>query len=141
MHIMPDMPLCYIQALPDPDHVRVMETHISWVLLAGDFAYKLKKPLTLPFLDYGTVEKRRACCAAELHLNRRFAPELYLEVVELAGEPAVKMRRFDEELRLDHVCARGALTTAQLSQLARTLVAFQATAAVPPEPTFGSPQT
>ena len=141
MHIMPDMPRSYIQALLDPAHVSVVETHISWVLLADEYAYKLKKPVTLPFLDYGTVEKRRACCAAELHLNRRFAPELYLEVVELAGEPAVKMRRFDEELRLDHVCARGALTTAQLSQLARTLVAFQATAAVPPEPTFGSPQT
>jgi aminoglycoside phosphotransferase family enzyme/predicted kinase len=138
---MPDMPRSYIQALPDPAHVSVVETHISWVLLAGEYAYKLKKPVTLPFLDYGTLEKRRACCAAELHLNRRFAPELYLEVVELAGEPAVKMRRFDEALRLDHVCARGALTTAQLGQLAHSLAAFQDAAAVPPAPTFGAPQT
>ncbi|MBU3909803.1 MAG: AAA family ATPase [Gammaproteobacteria bacterium] len=135
------MPHSYIQAMPDPDHVQVMETHISWVLLAGEFAYKLKKPVTLPFLDYGTIEKRRACCAAELHLNRRFAPELYLEVVELAGEPAVKMRRFAEEQRLDHVCARGALTSAQLSQLARSLAAFQNAAAVTSAPTFGSPET
>ena len=148
MAIMPDMPDSFIRALPDPDHVQLIETHISWVLLAGEFAYKLKKPVTLPFLDYGTVEKRRACCAAELRLNRRFAPDLYLEVVELAGEPAVKMRRFAEEQRLDHVCARGELTTAQLSQLAITLATFQAAAAVPhaghsisAAPTFGAPQT
>jgi uncharacterized protein len=138
---MPDAPLPFIQALPDPAHVTVVETHISWVLLAGAFAYKLKKPVTLPFLDYGTLEKRRACCAEELRLNRRFAPDLYLDVVELAGEPAVKMRRFDEALRLDHVCKHGALTTDQLSSFARDLVSFQATAAVPPAPSFGAPVT
>lgn len=138
---MPDAPLPFIQALPDPAHVTVVETHISWVLLAGEFAYKIKKPLTLPFLDYSSDEKRRVCCAAELRLNRRFAPALYLDVVELAGEPAVKMCRFDEALRLDHVCKRGELTVAQLSQFARTLVDFQTQAAVPPAPTFGSPQT
>lgn len=138
---MPDAPLPFIQALPDPAHVTVVETHISWVLLAGAFAYKLKKPVTLPFLDYGTVEKRRACCTAELRLNRRFAPDLYLDAVELAGEPAVKMRRFDETLRLDHVCKRATLTVEQLSGFARTLADFQAKAAVPPEPTFGAPAT
>ncbi|MDP1652226.1 MAG: AAA family ATPase [Rhodocyclaceae bacterium] len=138
---MPDAPFPFIQALPDPNRVEVMETHISWVLLAGGFAYKIKKPVTLPFLDYGTVEKRRVCCEAELRLNRRFAPELYLDVVELAGEPAVKMRRFDEALRIDHVCKRGELTVEQLSSFARDLVSFQATAAVPQAPTFGAPAT
>lgn len=141
-------PAAILAALPLPLEACI-ETHISWVLLAGDFAYKLKKPLTLPFLDYGTVEKRRACCAAELRLNRRFAPALYLEVVDLAGEPAVKMQRFDAALRLDQVCRRGALTLAQLSQFARDLTAFQAAAAVPaaghciaPAPTFfGTPAT
>ncbi len=119
-----------------------IETHISWVLLAGEFAYKIKKPVTLPFLDYGSVDKRRACCAAELRLNRRFAPGLYLEVVDLAGEPAVKMRRFDEQLRLDHVCRRGALTTEQLTGLACRLAAFQAQAAVASADTpFGTPAT
>jgi aminoglycoside phosphotransferase family enzyme/predicted kinase len=107
-----------------------IETHISWVLLAGEFAYKIKKPVTLPFLDYGTLEMRRACCAAELRLNRRFAPALYIEVVDLAGEPAVKMQRFDEAQRLDHVCRRGELTTEQLTGLARRLFVFQAQAAV-----------
>jgi aminoglycoside phosphotransferase family enzyme/predicted kinase len=132
-------PSAVLAALPSID--ASVETHISWVLLAGEFAWKVKKPVTLPFLDYGTVEQRRACCREELRLNRRFAPDLYLEVAELAGEPAVKMRRFDEEQRLDHVCARGDLTGAQLAAFARDIAAFQRTAAVPPEPTFGSPET
>ena len=127
--------------LPHPvERVELMETHISWVLLAGAFAYKIKKPVTLPFLDYGTLERRRACCEAELRLNRRYAPDLYLEVVEFDGEPAVKMRRFDETGRLDHVSARGELTAAQLSELARMVVAFHGNAAVAATDTrFGEP--
>lgn len=115
------------------------ETHISWVLLAGAYAYKLKKPVTLPFLDYGTIEQRRFFCHEELRLNRRFAPDLYLDVVELAGEPAVKMRRFDEAQRLDHVSSLGDLTGAHIVQLARDLVAFQAQAAIA-APEFGTPE-
>lgn len=137
MAIMPDAPQDFIAALPDPVSVEVVETHISWVLLAGEFAWKIKKPVTLPFLDYGTIEQRRACCREELRINRRFAPGLYLEVAELAGEPAVKMRRFAEALRLDHVCARGELNAAQLSQFARTLAEFQAAADIAPD--FGTP--
>jgi hypothetical protein len=122
-----------IAALPvPPDQVQVVETHISWVLLAGDYAYKFKKPVVLPFLDYGSPERRRADCEAELRLNRRYAPDLYLEVVDFDGEPAVKMRRFDEALRLDHVCARGELTPAHLSDLARTIADFHAAAAIAP---------
>jgi aminoglycoside phosphotransferase family enzyme/predicted kinase len=137
-----------IQTLLDPRRyphpvaqVDVLETHISWVLLAGEFAYKLKKPVTLPFLDYGTVEKRRACCHAELRLNRRYAPDLYLGVVEFDGEPAVKMRRFDELARLDHVSRRGELTPAHLSALARTIVAFHGAAeTAPANSRFGTPE-
>lgn len=129
-------------AIPPGTPVDCVATHISWVLLAGEFAWKIKQPVTLPFLDYGTRDQRRACCDAELRLNRRFAPDLYLDVVDLAGEPAVKMHRFDELLRLDHVCRRGALTPAHLTQLARALAAFQATAAVAAAPTFyGTPAT
>ena len=127
-----------LAALPAPC-VNVMETHISWVLLTREHAFKVKKPVTLPFLDYGTLEQRRVCCAAELRLNRRFAPELYLEVVDLAGEPAVKMKRFAEELRLDHVSSHGDLTGAHLTQLARDLTAFQSSAAVAPAG-FGAPE-
>ncbi len=136
-----------LQSLLDPrryphpaSNVELVETHISWLLLAGAFAYKIKKPVTLPFLDYGTVERRRACCAAELRLNRRYAPDLYLDVVEFEGEPAVKMRRFDEAGRLDHVCKRGELTPAHLTDLARTMTAIHAAAAIaPPDSRFGTP--
>lgn len=139
MSIMPDAPPSFIQALPAPCE-NVIETHISWVLLTREHAYKIKKPVTLPFLDYGTVEKRRHYCNEELRLNRRFAPELYLDVVELAGEPAVKMRRFPEAQRLDHVSSQGDLSGAQLTQLARDLAAFQGEAARA-TPGYGTPET
>jgi hypothetical protein len=127
-----------LAALPDPVEA-CRETHISWVLLAGPYAYKLKKPVTLPFLDYRTVEQRRFYCHEELRLNRRFAPGLYLDVVDLAGEPAVKMHRFDEAQRLDHVSSNGDLTGAHIAQLARDLVAFQSRATVA-VPEFGTPE-
>lgn len=125
-------------ALPDPVDA-LHETHISWVLLAGPYAYKIKKPVTLPFLDYGTVDQRRFFCHEELRLNRRFAPDLYLDVVELNGEPAVKMKRFDEAQRLDHVSSFGDLTGAHLAQLSHDLVAFQTQAALA-APEFGTPE-
>ena len=74
------------------DRVDVHETHISWVFLAGDRAYKLKKPLVLPFLDYGTPQRRREMCREEVRLNRRLAPDLYLgvrAVVATADGPAL----------------------------------------------------
>ena len=85
----------------------LIETHISWVILAGEFAYKIKKPVDLDFLDFSTLDLRRHFCAEELRLNRRFAPSLYLDVVAIGGSPAspiigqepaiewaVRMRRF-----------------------------------------------
>ena len=120
----------------------VVETHISWLLLAGDLAWKLKKPLTLPFLDYGTPALRRHFCTEELRLNRRFAPGLYLglDAVDGTEEWAVRMRRFPESQRLDHVCTRGELSLEQLSQLARLVVAFHDAAAVAgPDTRFGEP--
>jgi aminoglycoside phosphotransferase family enzyme/predicted kinase len=143
---------CY----PHPvSRVELVQTHISWVLLAGEFAYKIKKPVTLAFLDFGTLAQRRTCCADELRLNRRFAPDLYLELLAITGTPeapvldgtgipieyAVKMRRFDEAGRLDHVCARGELTPALLGALAQALASFHAAAAVaPPDSRFGTPE-
>src|SRR5512133_1309535 len=133
-----DLPLL-IHALLDPARypdgiarVELMQTHISWVLLAGDFAYKIKKPVKLSFLDFSTLALRHKYCQEELRLNRRFAPDLYLEVVGIYNTPqdprwqgpdapiefAVKMHRFDESNRLDHVCARGELRTRHLSDLA-----------------------
>lgn len=98
------------------DRVDVRETHISWVFLAGDRAYKLKKQLVLPFLDYGTPQRRREMCREEVRLNRRLAPDVYLGVravaaraggLELAAEDdpraidyVVEMRRYDERSTL-----------------------------------------
>src|SRR5574341_696619 len=77
-------PACY----PHPvAGVRALETHISWVLLTGDFAYKIKKPVYLGFLDFSTLGLRRHFCEEELRLNRRLAPELYLDLVEIRGTP------------------------------------------------------
>ena len=139
----------------DVREVKLVQTHVSWVLLAGAYAYKIKKPLKLPFLDFSTLERRRVCCQDELRLNCRFAPDIYLDVVGLfhtaedpcwsgAGEPieyAVRMRRFDEAGRLDRMCQRGALHADHLSDLAASLVDFHARAAVAPVASrFGLPQ-
>jgi aminoglycoside phosphotransferase family enzyme/predicted kinase len=151
-----------IRALLDPAAsplpgrpLSLMETHASWVVLAGERAYKLKKPITLPFLDYGTLEKRRAACEAELRYNRRFAPELYLGIVVLTGtaaapqcggsgeiiDYAVEMLRFDEASRLDHLAARGALTPAHMSLLAAEMVDFHRRAAIAPaDSSYGTPE-
>jgi len=149
-----------LRALLDPNRsplparpVELMETHASWVLLAGDYAYKIKKPITLPFLDYGTLAKRRACCEAELQLNRRYAPELYLEVAAIGGtaqapqwcgdaiEYAVKMRRFPEAARLDHLCAGNELTPDHASLLAAEIADFHGRAAVAAaDSRFGTPE-
>ncbi len=161
MYMKQDLPPL-IRALLDPQRyphmvrrVELVQTHISWVLLAGDFAYKIKKPLKLPFLDFSTLERRHACCQDELRLNSRFAPDIYLDVVSIThtaqdpriggpGTPieyAVRMRRFDEAGRLDRVCARGELTAAHLSDLADAVVAFHAGAPImPPASRFGTPR-
>jgi len=83
------------------EQLQLLETHISWIILTGPFAYKLKKPVNLGFLDYSTPERRRHFCYEELRLNRRLAPELYLGVVRLGDEYAVKMRQFPQEALLD----------------------------------------
>lgn len=150
-----------IQVLLEPERyphpvqrVELIETHASWLLLAGEFAYKIKKPITLPFLDYGTLEKRHTCCEDELRLNCRFAPDIYLGVIAIVGTPenprfdgdgaplefAVKMRRFDEAGRLDRVCARGELDSAQVTALAEAISTFHRDAAIASiESRFGSP--
>ena len=94
----------------------LIETHISWVFLAGDFAYKIKKPIQNSFLDYTTLALRKHYCEEELRLNQRFAKEIYLDVVAItssnactqiggSGEPieyAVQMKRFPADALLSH---------------------------------------
>ena len=70
-----------------PHRVRLIETHISWVLLAGKFAYKIKKAVNLEFLDFSTLAARRFYCEEELRINRRLAPQLYLDVIPIGGSP------------------------------------------------------
>ena len=65
--------------------IRCVETHISRVFLTGPYAYKVKKPVKLSFVDYSTAARRAACCREELRLNRRYAPGLYLDVVPIGG--------------------------------------------------------
>ncbi|HEY0663009.1 MAG TPA: aminoglycoside phosphotransferase, partial [Thiobacillaceae bacterium] len=84
-----------IESLRDPacyDHaagpVRLIETHISHLALSGEFAYKIKKPLDLGFLDFSSLDKRLHACEEEVRLNRRLAPTIYLGVVPVTGTPA-----------------------------------------------------
>ncbi len=150
-----------IAALHDPrryDHpverVALVETHISWVLLTGRYAYKIKKPVDLGFLDFSTLDKRRHFCEEELRLNRRLAPEIYLAVVPIAGTPsnpqlgggaaieyAVQMREFPQEAQLDRVLARGELKPGHIDDLATRLADFhQRTAVAGPDSPFGTPE-
>ncbi|MBS0395191.1 MAG: AAA family ATPase [Proteobacteria bacterium] len=122
----------------------LIETHVSWIVLAGDYAYKFKRPVRFPFLDYSTLPLRRAACEAEVLLNRRWAGRLYLGVAELvttrAGlrldaigtplEPAVRMRRFDRAQELDALLERAAATPDDLARLGTAVAAWQATAPV-----------
>ena len=112
-------------------HVQVIETHISWILLAGKFAYKIKKAVDLGFLDYTKLAARKQYCAEEIRLNRRTAPELYLDVVALGGTPdapvfggepafeyAVRMRRFAPDELFDRLLARDELSPCHIRYMA-----------------------
>lgn len=143
------------------DQVDCVQTHGAWVLLAGEQAYKIKKPVRLPFMDFGSLAQRRAACEAELRVNERFATSdpatrLYQRVLPITGTPespvlggdpgqaiewAVCMRRFPEDDRLDHVCDRNELTSTMVQALARQLAAFQSRAAVAPaDRDWGAPE-
>ena len=116
----------------------VHETHISWVLLAGDTAYKIKKPLRLPFVDYSSLEARRHFCQEELRLNQRLAPALYLGITRITGtrqapeldgsgpvlEVAVRMRRFPAGALFDEQLAAGTLQAGDIDRLAAMLARF-----------------
>lgn len=133
-----------IVALRDPavyphatKSVRIIETHISWIVLAGRYAYKIKKALDLGFLDTRTLASRHHDCTEELRLNRRLAPKLYLDVVPVGGsathpqlgmepaiEYAVRMRRFASGKTLDRLVTRGKVDAEYMDTLACTLARF-----------------
>ncbi len=139
-------PAAYPHPAPAP---RLIETHISWVILAGDYAYKLKKPVNLGFLDFSTLEKREHCCHEEVRLNSRLAPEIYLGVVPIAGTPsrvggegpvlewAVQMRAFPADATLDH---EAEITPEQIDAIADRVARFHEEIAVAPADSgFGLP--
>lgn len=144
-------PRCY----PHPSAaVRLIETHISWLLLTGEYAYKIKKPVDLGFADFSTLERRRHCCAEEVRLNRRFAPDIYLDVVPITGssehpriggagaaiEYAVRMREFAQDDLLDNRLRDGRLDAAHVDDLADTIARFHEHAArAPAESPYGAP--
>ncbi|MCU0840903.1 MAG: AAA family ATPase [Thiobacillaceae bacterium] len=125
----------FIAALRDRLGARLIETHISWVLVIATHAYKIKKPLDLGFLDFSTAERRRFCCAEEIRLNRRLAPHIYLDVVAVTGPEdspsiggegplldwAVRMRAFPADATLDR---EKELTAAQIDAIADRVAGF-----------------
>ena len=132
----------------------ILETHISYVLLTGPYAYKFKKPVDLGFLDFSTLEKRRFYCEEELRLNRRLAPELYCAVVSITGseqspelggngpaiEYGVKMVQFRADAQLDQVLERGQLAPRHINELAVQVAHFHQNSAVAGAHTvFGTP--
>ena len=134
-----------VRALCASLSAELIETHISYVLLVGAEAYKIKKALDLGFLDFTTLDSRRHYCAEELRLNRRLAPQLYLDLVAVAGtaqapafaaadaaeaiEYAVHMRRFDQEALYDSLARRGQLGRQHIDALAAVLAEFHRLAA------------
>ena len=138
----------------DIRNLRVVETHISWVLLTGEYAYKIKKAVDFGFLDYSTLEIRKFFCEEELRLNSRFAPELYLDVVAISREDgklrisgdgevieyAVRMRQFPQAAQLDRLLEAGKLQTLDILTAARQISAYHERAAVATAGTpFGTP--
>jgi aminoglycoside phosphotransferase family enzyme/adenylate kinase family enzyme len=148
-----------IEALRNPrvyphatESVQLTETHCAWVLLTGEYAYKIKKPVDFGFLDFSTLEKRRFFCEEEVRLNRRFAPEVYLDVVAITGKPddphisgtgpvleyAVRMRQFPADGLLSLVAERQRLETWHIDQMIERVAEFhQSTDRAAPDSPFG----
>ena len=137
------------------DNIIIAETHISWVILTGKFAYKIKKPVNLGFLDFSTLQKRHHFCHEELRLNRRLCPDLYLEVVPIKQsgntitldgkgeiiEYAVKMIQFDRSQELDRLLATNRLTEEHVNAIAVLVADFHLNGAQPVEdPEAGHPE-
>jgi len=124
-------------------HVTLIETHISWVFVTGELAYKVKKPVRLDFLDFSSLDRRRHFCEEELRINRRFAPQIYLGLsrvtrahdgrltIDGTGEVvdfAVRMRTFDREQELDRLLERGDIEAGEMHDLGSRLAASHAAA-------------
>jgi len=137
-------------AIGGASNVRLIETHISYVLLTGDFAYKIKKAVDLGFLDFTRLPARRFYCEEEVRLNRRLAPKLYVDVVAITGtiespalddrgdpiEYAVRMRQFPPGALASDELARGDISPADIDAIAAKLALFHRAA---PRAAVGDP--
>src|SRR5690606_9078351 len=137
-------------ATHDGARVERIDTHAAVVFLAGERAYKLKRAVHFDYLDFSTVDRRRDSCEAEVRLNRRTAPDMYLGVVAVTREPdgtlalggtgtpvdwVVEMVRFDQSALFDRLAEAGRLDVALMSPLADAVAAFHA--AAEPRPDHG----
>jgi aminoglycoside phosphotransferase family enzyme/predicted kinase len=137
-------------------YLRLIETHISWIILTGNYAYKIKKPANFGFLDFSTLERRRHFCHEELRLNRRFAPQIYLDVIEIRGtvdaprlhgdgdaiDYALKMVEFPQTCLFSHHAADGTLTATMIDAIADHVNELHANADKPLQGSaFGSVQS
>ena len=118
--------------------ISIIETHISWVLLTGDYAYKIKKPIKFSFVDFSTLEKRKFYCHEEMRLNARLAPNLYLGVVAITGsyanpsfnqsdnaiEYAVKMKQFSQQSLLSYLSTQNQLKQHSIDEMAKGVANF-----------------
>lgn len=150
--------LLQAERYPHPcHHMELIETHISWIILTGDYAYKIKKPVNLGFLDFTSLAKRKQYCEAELSLNARSAPDIYIGLVAIRGaasspeicddsagpalEYAIKMHQFQQTDLFSERCQRGTLTAEHINQLATKVADFhQQVAVAPPNATYGLPE-
>ncbi|HWR01549.1 MAG TPA: AAA family ATPase [Chlorobaculum sp.] len=148
--------LCHPEAYPHPvgQQIQVVESHISWIFLTGSYAYKLKKPVNLGFLDFSTIEHRKRFCLEELRLNRRLCPEIYIDVLQVTSCPeglrvgaegpavdyVVRMVQFDRSFELDRLLRAGELTSRELDEAASIIASFHAsTPRTDPSSVFGTP--
>ena len=151
-----------IPALLAPDNfdhpvsgIALLETHISWVILTGDYVYKIKKPINLGFLDFSSLTQRRFYCEEELRLNRRLAPAIYLDVIPIRGSPdapyfrddgdiivyAVRMRQFPQSAQLDRMLQQGNLPASYLEDIAEVVAKFHGKVDKAPAATqYGEPE-
>ncbi|MBN2332397.1 MAG: AAA family ATPase [Deltaproteobacteria bacterium] len=140
---------------PVPENIELLQTHISWVIIADQLVYKIKKPVDFGFIDYSSLEQRHHFCQEELRLNRRLSRDVYLRVEPIVKrengffyggseqpvEYAVVMQRLPEDRMMKQLLARGELRPEHLQQLAEMLAAFYRQARVIGDGTFGTLET
>jgi len=135
------------------NNFHIIQTHISWVILTGEYAYKIKKPVNLGFQDFTTLEKRKYYCDLEINLNKKLAPELYLDVLPITGTPstpcingtgeifeyAIKMKEFPQSQMLSSLAQNHQINEGMIKNIALQLAHFHKTSEIAkPDSVFGS---